>query len=67
MMREDWERAKELEMMYLIEEQMRIEEEWEHFEEEQNRKPAIVEVINVPKEVEHEDEHNTFPFQGTVG
>lgn len=42
---EDWEYEAARDYMYHLEEQMRIEEEWRAWEEELNRKPAIIKLI----------------------
>ena len=62
---EDWERLHELNQIYVIEKQREMEEEWQRWEEEQeqkNRKPARIKIINIPKEIEYENKHNAFSF-----
>lgn len=41
---EDWERMSELDKMYLLEKQKEIEEEWQQWEEEQEKLPAKIKV-----------------------
>lgn len=47
---EDFERARELDQMYLIESQRQMEEEWQQWEEENSQKqPARIELITTKK------------------
>lgn len=62
---EDWERTFDNEQMYIVEEHMRMEAEYQEWEEEQERLkrlPAIIEIITTLKPVENEIKLNSFPF-----
>jgi hypothetical protein len=42
---EDWEREFYKDYMYRVERQLEMEEEWYQWEEEKNRKPAIIKLL----------------------
>jgi hypothetical protein len=47
---EDYERLSEMDKMYLIEAKLQMEEEWQRWEEEQEKRhllPAIVELVTI--------------------
>ena len=59
---EDFERARELDQMYLAEKQQEMFVEWQQWEEEQaekDRKPAEIVVLT---EIPHEAEPDCLPF-----
>lgn len=61
MIHEDFERIVELDRMYLIETQMREEEEHWQWEDEQDQLPAII-TMEMPKFERDEVEFDSFPF-----
>jgi len=56
---EDWERLPYLTQCYLQEKQIEEEEEWQHWLEDQQRKPAKVKIIHKKK---HEIKCHTPSF-----
>jgi hypothetical protein len=60
---EDFERVADMDQMYLVEEHMRMEAEWQEWEMEQEkltRLPAIIEVVINLKPVNNEVKSNSF-------
>ena len=59
-MNEDFERALELDQMYLIEYQKEIEEQWQQWEEE-HRLPAKIEIMS--KKKRNASTSNSYPYR----
>lgn len=61
---EDWEREADKDFVYLLEQQMLMEEEYKQWlTKEENRKPALIKVTDKDKILEHEKlKHHILPF-----
>ena len=61
---EDFERAKELDEMFLKEKEQEMYAEWQLYNEqyEKERLPARIEILSKPKKQKYEHKTHTFPF-----
>lgn len=62
---EDWEREADKDVVYLLEQQMLMEEEYRQWlTKERNRKPALIKVTDKDKILEKNEalKHNLLPF-----
>lgn len=66
-MTEDFERAKELDQMYLIESQKRMEEEWQEWEHEQSKEPARIELVQTLNKEKNEQQRTGSSIERGIG
>lgn len=62
---EDWEREFEKDFVYLLEQQMLMEEEYRQWmTKENNRKPALIKVVDKDKILQNNEQfkHHVLPF-----
>jgi len=64
LLNEDWEKEADKDFVYLLEQRMLMEEEYRQWlTKEENRKPALIKVIDEDKILEHEKlKHYILPF-----
>ena len=64
LLNEDWEKEYDKDLVYLLEQKMLMEEEYRQWlTKEENRKPALIRVVDEDKILENEKlKHHILPF-----